>query len=282
MNYLVSVFDCVLFGEKQIEIKANAKYKLSDLLQEELIVFPVSSGIPFLFCLKRTSKNVLKVKSGNDIYFFLFPNLNNESMVTEFNYGAKRVFVSVSNKINISINGELVCEKNVENLKYSHFEILGELCLIYFEGERNYLVVLKEKTLCFANYYDEYNLANNEKYFMTKLNDSLNHGLVCHIKDKKFDSYLVYLDDEDLCLKDEFIPFVFLDCVKAKNYLYANFLLSEELKLEETKQVAEFFPDFDWFYPIENNKFILINKNTLAGVFEFVVDNNKISNIIHR
>ena len=281
MNYLVSTFDCLLVGEDKTTIRANIKYKLTDVEQETLVVFPKRCGVPFIFNLKTISKNVLKIKSGNDKYFFLFPNYYNEVFVSEFNYGANRVVVTISSKLFVTINGELICEKNVENLTFSHFEIIGELCLIYFEGERNYLVVLKQKTLCFAEYYDEYNETTSEKYFMSKLNDSLNHGLVCHIKDKKFDSYLVYLDEDELQLKHTFVPFVFLDCVKAKNYIYSNSLLSEDLKLEDVKQISKFFPTFDWFYPINENKFILTNKNTLAGIYEFVINDNKISNIIY-
>jgi hypothetical protein len=94
------------------------------------------------------------------------------------------------------------------------------------------------------------------------------------------EEYLVYLDDEKLNLKEEFVSFVFLDCVKAKNFKYANELLCDNLKLENEKEIEKFFPEFDYFYPAQKNSFILINKNTLAGIFEFNIHNNLILNII--
>jgi len=280
MTYLISAFDCVLFLEdKAIEICANVKYKLSNI-NKQTIVFPLVNAQPFLF--DERCEQVLKTKVDNDIFYFLFSNAQNTFFVNEFNFNTNKVMISLSNKLNVTVNGVLICEKIVENLKFSHFEIFGELCLIYFEGKRNFLVVIKQKELCFADYYDECNVDKDEKYFMCKLKDSLNHGLVCHIKDKKFDSYLVYLDDQELNLKEEFIPFVFCDCIKAKNYVYANALLCEDLKLEDAKQVAKFFPEFDWFYPLNEKQFILTNKNTLAGIYEFDILDNKISNIITR
>lgn len=279
MNYLISTFDCVVMADKFFDIEANVKYQMKDV-GERFFVFPNSNTIPFMFDLLNPNQQILKVRHGADSFFFLFENRLVESFFTEIKFKNKQIGISLSHKLSISCDGVLICEKDVENLKYSHHEIDAEMCLIYFTGERNFVVVIKNDTVKFASYYDECNVNDNEKYFMCCLNDSLNHGLVCHIKDKEFSKYLVYLDDDELTLKHQFLPLVFLDCVKAENFKYCNALLSENLKMKEEKTIKHFFPEFDYIYPIDETKIILINKNTLAGIYAFEVQNDLIVNII--
>ena len=166
----------------------------------------------------------------------------------------------------------------MENLKYSHYEIDGEFCFVYFVGKRNFVAILKGDELCFADYYDECNINENEKYFMRKLHDSLNHGRVCEIKEGKQSTYLVYLDNDEMNLKSEFLPCVFLDCVQAGNIKYLKNLLCEDLCKVES--VENFFPEFDMCFQVKEDIVILTKKNTLAGVFKFEIDNCKIVNII--
>lgn len=279
MNYLVSTFDCVIFHEHKSTIHANVKYNISEI-DNHAIIFPSNQGVPFLLDTINPNGNVLKVKSQNDIFYFLFPKGCDKTFVTQFSFGSNHVVLTLTKTLYISIDGVLICEKNVENLQYSHFEIMGDICLIYFNGPRKFISVLNKQKLEYAEYYDECNVSEKEKYFMSKCNDSLNHGYVCHIENNKCETYLVYLDNDELLLKDEFVPFVFLDCVKIKNHIYCNSLLCEGIKLDDITKFEGFFPDFDYYYPITKQKFVLIKKNTLAGICEFIVDNNQISNII--
>ena len=131
----------------------------------------------------------------------------------------------------------------------------------------------------FSSYYDEVNIDSDERFFMCRLFDSLNHGMVCRIKEGMVEKYCVYLDDEDLLLKPCFVPIVFLDCVLASNFSYCNNLLCDKLKIKEKQQIKNFFPTFDFVYPIDETTVILANKNTLAGIYEFEVENSLIKNI---
>ncbi len=279
MKYLISTFNCDIYNESIINVKAFVKYKIHDF--KKAIVFPEKNSYPFVIEDGKSCENFLIVRIGLDTYNFLFSKRNQDVFVTQFNFKSKIVSISLSNKIFIAIDGVLICEKTVETLNFSHYEIIGNICLIYFEGVRNFIVVIEKEELKFAEYCDECNTSGQEKYFMCRLYDSLNHGTVCHIKENSVETYLVYLDDESLNLKQEFIPFVFLDCIKSKNYLYANSLLSEDLKLEDAKNISNFVPEFEWFYPAGENEFILIKKNTLAGILTFDID-KVIVNIVSR
>lgn len=279
MIYLIPMFDCCVVAEDTFFLKANARYKIVEKGRNCGIVFGYKNEIPFLLDLNHQSKNILKVNNGVNCFYFLFPSYYSGFFTTKFSYHSKELIINLSNKLIITFDGVLICEQNVENLKYSHHEVNKNLCLIYFTGERNFVVVLKDGELCFANYYDECNDKKEEKYFMCKLNDSLNHGMVCYVKEDVCETYCVYLDNEELNLKQEFIPFVFLDCVKATNFKYCNELLGENLRMENEKQIKEFFPEFDYFYPLTKNTFMLAKKNTLAGIYNFEVENNHILNI---
>ena len=279
MNYLISSFDCVLFAESKFKISKWVKYKIIPNKENLNLIIPGDYGIPFMFDLNHTNENVVSFKHKFDTYYFLFAKKTNDSFATKINFKNKEVFVSLSNSLLITIDGVLNCEEDVDNLKFSHYEIFQDFCLIYFVGERNFVVALDDKQVCFSSYYDEYNESENEKYFMHRLHDSLNHGKVFHIKGKENSSYLVYLDDNDMFLKNEFVSFVFLDCVRAENFKYCNNLLCDNLKFQNAEEIKSFFPKFDFYYPLEENVFVLANKNTLAGIFEFEIENNKIVNI---
>ena len=275
MNYLIPLFDCILFSSAFYNLKANVKYCF-DSFDDFALVFGNANELPFIF--NKESNNVLKITDKNDNYYFLFPTRINDFFTTKFVFKSKEFIISKSNKLLITCEGVLICEENVDNINFSHFEIVDNFCFIYFNGNRRYLVILENDEICFSGYYDECNISE-ERFYMSRQNDSLNHGLVCHIKEKKFEKYLVYLDDAEMNLKVEFLPLVFLDCIKAKNFKYANELLVEDLKLNQLEDFENFFSTFDYVYPLNETRIVLLNKNTLAGIYEFSIENNKICNI---
>lgn len=278
MKYLIPLFDCYMFNGECVSLKANVKYKLFESEKSCLIV---SNNSNYIFDISNKCEQILEVEFMKDTFYFLLPKNENIVSLNKVKYFSGELKITLSNKLIVSYNEEVLCEKEVNNLCYSHSEIFNDFCLLFFEGQRNFIVIVKGKELCFASYYDECNKTDNEIYFMCKKIDSLNHGEVAHIADNIFDKYLVYLDNEEMCLKDEFISMVFLDCVLAKNFKYCNALLSESLRIENEKQIEEFFPEFTTFFAISAREFILINKNTLAGIFEFSILDSKINNIIH-
>ena len=75
-----------------------------------------------------------------------------------------------------------MCEQIECELIYSHFEQLGGVVLIYLKGNRNFAVVLENKRVIFADYYDEINVEKETRYFMKKQRDLLNHGKVCKVE----------------------------------------------------------------------------------------------------
>jgi hypothetical protein len=259
------------------EIKENVKYCLDDDEKNNAICFSTYSQ-PFVFSLEKESNNILMVEHKFNKYYFLFP-IHANCFHTKIKYGTNEIELSINAKIVLSCSGEIICERDVFDLKFSHYEIENGFCFVYFVGKRNFVVVLKDKQLIFCDFYDECNISENEKLFMVKLYDSLNHGKVLKIKNKEFENYLVYLDDNELMLKKEFIAHVFLDCVVAGNFKYANCLLCDNLHMKDESLIEKFFPEFDWFYPIGKNEFVLTNKKALSGIFEFEIVDDKISNI---
>ena len=63
----------------------------------------------------------------------------------------------------------------------------------------------------------------------------------------------------------------------AISIIYAILYIMENTK--EKQQIKNFFPTFDFVYPIDETTVILANKNTLAGIYEFEVENSLIKNI---
>jgi len=276
MKYIVPLFDGVIYGEKPQHFLRGCKYLVKDVGNMELIINKKSNACSVLD-FNNSNDNVLKVKCGEDLFYFLFNTNYRCGEVVEVNFKNKRFIISTSGRLKITENGVWVCDLNVDNVCYSHFEVFENVLILYFSGERDFVVAIKETELEYSGYIDECNIKVDEKYFLEKQYDSLNHGRVFHVAKGVCEKYLVYLDDNELCLKDEFLPVVFLDCVKVKNFGYARGLTN--LKFKDDIAFS-FFPEYDFFYPASQNKVILINKNTLAGIFEFEIKNSKIENII--
>ncbi len=274
------MFDCYIFNGDLTRLIKGAKYRLVEKGNKCGIVFGKNKHIPFVLDLTNHSENLLRVDYNIDSYYFIFPNKFDNHFSTRIQHKTDTIEISLSTRLIIAINGELISEQNVENLTYSHFETFNNFCIVYFKGERNFVVVIKNKEVVFSSYYDEVNVEKNERFFMCRLYDFLNHGRVCRISENECEEYTAYLDEKELDLQEEFIPFVFLDCLKAENFKYCNTLLSEEIKFDKENDIKKFFPEFNYFYPISKYEFILIKKNTLAGIFKFNIENNKINNII--
>ena len=270
------MFDCFLFKKEVVELKAKTKYKILDF---ENCLLMSENSMPTVLSFESKQKNFFKVDNHGNTFYFVFATKHADTFFTTIKCFSSELQMILNNNLIITKNGEIICEVCVDNISYSHYELKGEFCLIYFYGERNYVVALNKDGVCFSSHYDEYNESEGCKLFMCRLRDSLNHGRVFKLNDKTFESYLIYLDENDLNLKKEFVPFVFLDCVKAQNFKYSNMLLCDELKLKNEQDIKLFFPEFDDFYPISESEFVLIKKNTLAGIFEFSVKNLEIVNL---
>lgn len=282
MNYLVTRFRCLCVGEEKFELLPNVKYCVENVDNHSQIFYGFSGEIPTCvnFAQIESCKNLISVNFEKDKYYFLSANKYVEPQYSNFKILSMEISVVVASSLYISINGECVVEKQaIDYLKYSHYEQFGDYILMYFVGSRNFVVILKGKEIQFAEFYDEANVTKEERYFMCKLNDILNHGKVAHVKPKQFEEYIVYLDENELKMKNEFVHLVFLDCLLAENLKYCNFLLCEDIKQKDEKGIKKFFPQFDDYYAVDNGA-ILFKKNTLVGVFKFEVNELKIQNII--
>lgn len=247
-----------ILNESKIDILENNEVKILDL---------------------NSSQDVLRVKFRFDEYYFYRDNSSRDFFATSFNYGKSIVSISIHSKIVVCINGSIVYEDYARNLKYSNFRIYDGFCLIYFTGDRKFLLALKdEKCVCYG-FIDECNEVQDELLYLERLKDSLNHGRVYRFNNQSIETYLVYLDEEDMAMKKELTGCVFLDCVKAGNLRYANSILSAEIRQDDCNQIRSFFGEFDYYFMIDNEKFILINKNTLSGIFTFEYSDNLITNI---
>ena len=257
MRYLIPLFDCVLCAEKNISLNKFVQYYCENVDNKNIIVIGKNNEIPFSFnFVDEFNSNVEKVQYRTDEFYFLKTNKNYNQGFYQFKYQNKQICVALFEKLIISIDGETILNEKIENITYSHFEVKNQMCFIYFSGKRNYIVVLQNSEVKISSFYDEVNILDNEFYFMNKLNDSLNHGKVFHIKDKNVEDYLVYLDDADLNLKTNFVATVFLDCVLAGNFDYANNLLCKDLKQNESENISKFFASFDNFVPINETEFL--------------------------
>jgi len=278
MNYLISRFNCFLF-ENNIEIKKDVKYKFN-LINKNFLFFGFNNEIPLNINFFNLNRNILKFNYGNDSYFIINSIKVCESCCFKVKHLGQEFFITLSSCLNICTDKENLLNIDVADISFSHTEKLGNILLIHFLGIKNFVVIIENSKVLIASYYDEYNETESEKTFMLKLRDCLNHGRVFKIINNKYEEYLVYLDDYDLKLNSRFLVYTFLDCLLAKNYKYCNNLLNENVKQKDSRNISNFFSEFDYYIELEQNVFALIKKDTLSGIFKFETNNLNIDNII--
>lgn len=283
MIYFIPMFSGLLVDDNMFEFKKNVCYELSDIQNKFVLIYPndgVSYYINFYNAIYENNKNQHIVKSNfnKDIYIFAFANYYAENQCNVIKFNNKEFTININNSLKIYDNEGCVFEDKNYNFTFSHTEKKFGKLFLHFIGVKKYVIIIDNDFSIYGMCYDEVNIKEKETLFLKKLRDSLNHGKVLSVKAEKIDEYLVYLDNFELKLKNEFVHTVFLDCVKAKNFKYAKSLLCDSFNIK-AEALSQFFPDFDNYYAIENAVF-MFKKNTLTGIYQFEIENLKISNII--
>ena len=283
MIYLISKIDFLVIGE-DVQVMANCAYALTELQNKNVVIiakecYPMLVNFYEIVNLNVPNVGILKCEHNLNTYLFINPIKINSSSFNLVEYKNNKLEINLGTNLLVSLNGNLILSKPVDNLTYSHYNLFDDVCVVFFKGKRKFVIIIEKSSLYYADYYDEINLAENELYILTHLLDSLNHGRVVNLINKKLDTYLVYLDNNKRDIKPEFLPIVFLDCLKAKNYNYCNELLSPNLKQTNASDISKFFCKFDDYYTLTNSAFALINENEIVAKYNFEVENNKITNI---
>jgi len=275
----------VMSSNRFIYFEKNLFYQLEKFTSENFMVFsegyyPQCISLDYNITQKSNSSlNIVKLE--RDVFLFLnFKKIVCPQFV-QVKCGNLNICVSISNTLSINMDGESLIDEELDfNLKYSHYEQVLEYTLLYFTGEKNYIVVLKNKECIYNGFYDELNVDQQNRIFLNRKKDALNHGEIFKIENKSHEKYSVYLDDNPLNMKSEFTHLIFLDCLLVSNFKYCNQLLTDDLKQKNEKNIKNFFKEFNYYIPFKNFVFTF-KKNTLSGVYKFEIKNCKIENIIN-
>ena len=167
MKYFVPLFDGVIYGEKPQQFFRGCKYLIKDASKAE-IIFNTKNNSCSVLNFNSLNENVLKVQSGADDFYFLFETNRSCGEVVEVDFKNRRFIISLLGGIKITENGQWICDINVDKVKFSHYEEIENLLILYFTGVREFVVVIKETEVEYFGYIDECNITDNEKYFLEK------------------------------------------------------------------------------------------------------------------
>lgn len=282
MIYLISFSDCVVDSGVFVEIKANAKYRLENIEDKFINFINKKTGricaVNFFKILNGfdLNENIKVVKFRQDIYCFLDLQENRQNYT--FNIFDETLVVEISNHIYVKYAGDqekIILEKDI---KFSHIDRFGKIMVLYFDGERNFTILLNEEKILFAGFYDELKVDKDELAMLCKVNDSINHGWVVKIAKQEFEKYLVYLDDNEMKLKEKFLLSTFMDCVLVENFKYLKNLLDESL-VDQVENLKLFFEGVKEYFVIDENHCVVMKKDAQMDIFEFSILKNKVINI---
>lgn len=282
MIYLIAKSDNYIANENFVKIESGAKYIVSDINNEFTQIIDAKSGKSFSvnfydLIYNSCSNNYVKaIRFKNDIYCIV--DFHDDIYSLCINTFEHVLYTEISNFIFINYQDSIEKIKLKNKIRFSHIEYFEKIAVLFFEGEKNFVVIVDENKILYCGYYSEINLKDNILTILHRVHDSINHGVVIKIEKGKFDSYLVYLDDFDLNLKSKFCLNVFLDCVLVGNYNYIENLLEESL-LEQIDNLKKFFDDVLDYYPLDETHCVVMKKDATMDIFEFSVIDNKISNI---
>lgn len=273
MDYLVVDKPCALFKDEMVNLMPNVPYEICGVEGAELFY----NNKPAML-VNFSAPNVIKLTHAGENYFLLNLKDENTFCFNHFMLGNVSVDITLTSTLVVCMDGAVVASVEVEGLTYLGYEQVQKHLVIYFEGKRKFCVIVKDKQLKWADYYDEIN-TGEEFYLLKRLKDQINHGRVAKIAGGQFSSYLVYLDNLELNLQPQFTPLIFLDLFKAGNYKYCNNLLCADLQQTDPKTLKDFLPAFTQFFPFDFNCFALINHRTPVALVTFELA-DKITNII--
>jgi len=206
------------------------------------------------------------------------------------------------NNLNILINNSNVSEIQIfdgEKLKYkttckiikqadSFIKDNNLILKAYIEKNNYYILILDltNYTVIIEKYCNSIEESENDLKFMIIANDLTKHALVYtyNFNNKTTENFTIYLHNQPISTHIKtLIPLQFLECIKVGNLNFANMLVSEKIRNENTSYLKDFFGDIDNIYfngyckDIIN--YTIENKGSFKN-FTFELDNNKITDII--
>lgn len=199
--------------------------------------------------------------------------------------------------INLYYNGNLIFSKSIkrqiENLSLEKIK-LKNLNYFFFSanaGDEKYVILLNENgTLSYESFVSEIDYSGDKLKLLQKMNDCIGHGLATVISAdngaEQKDEFGVYIHKK-INVKKIFVPYLFVECVCAKNYKQARKYLSKELStLLNDNKLNQFFLNAKRIEQFKYSEFLDINKiaafssdNELLSIYKFELCDGLIENI---
>ena len=114
MNYLIPLCDCYVVQDEIVELKSNVKYCVSENENTKCLVFYKNEPLGFVMDFSTLSNNILKVKQGQDNYFFLFKTCDFYSSFFNIKHKNNEIGISISQNLKLFYNAKLVFDEEIE------------------------------------------------------------------------------------------------------------------------------------------------------------------------
>ena len=145
--------------------------------------------------------------------------------------------------------------------------------------EEKFVVVFYSDEIIFKDYFVNINL-DSKIEILSALNDIAKHAIFTKIENKIVTQKTVYLKNEPKLTKStNIIPLAFLQALKINNIKLCKYYLNENLKEMASLEVLKnYFGDYKKT-EFDNNRYILFYNDMSYKIFEYEIENGKISKI---
>ena len=262
--------------------------------------FPLEQSnfsIPFCICINNfenkvecDAQNIKIYKVLSHYEIFVEPYILN----TKNSCTSKTLQIAKSTcKINVWENKiEFLTNKfcHSENISITSpsFESIGGCAIIYGKHKNSNACIIFccNSKICKTIFYDQLEIDNKKLKLLCNLQTFPEHKV---LQTYSFSENEFSLQDIELYCNPtqnrqqyptEIIPYLFLECIRAKDFVFAKKFTSEALETFSANAYQNYFGDFERIslYSTKPLIYILYNNKT-ATVFEFNVNNDKITDI---
>ena len=288
--YLYSCQDLNIQGNA-FTIKAGDFYRL-EMDNNDILLYPsTSSGVMIL------NARVLNARRHNQITFH---ELNSSAVLCEikpfvFNERAKQYLIKDANvkvvenldNIYLYFKGEYYgcINQKCKDIVFEKIEKNdNEYGILKFIGNAKYILLFNHKQVIFCGQYVDSEILKDCIQIYSHVGNMFNVGSLLNYNfetDEIHTKTICDRGEERKQFSSEFNIIYFLEAIKCRRFKYAYNKLSYELRSAININVlSQYFTPFDkYFYLSEQNVYITLTNNKVAGVYRFDLKDNLINNI---
>ena len=260
-------------------------------------LFAQATSIPFCICISVNANqiecdanNIKIYQVGSHYEIFVSPfeiKTNNICTSQTFQLAKTNCKINIwENKVEFLTKQH--CHTELTQVQQPNFENINSNIIVYGENNQNKVCLLyyPKTNVCKKILCDQIEIDNKKLKVLCNLETCFGHKILqtyCFSETGfEIENCELYQSQnkKNQTSIPETIPYLFLECIKAKDFVHAKTFVENQLKDFSKNTFESYFGEFDNINLLSKSPLTYVIYNqTNASIFEFCIDNNKICDI---